>query len=220
MSNVTRLFPDQVEDEDEASGALDDGAPLDDLLDDDLEPIIPDLPEEEEADPAPEEEEDAEPEIVDPRVELFDRVFDIDEPRLATYMMALNKAGELGLRSQRVVGRTLKDIFTSIVGGRKQNAVPIEATVFAFLTSLKPEDIRYFGALAMFGAERHKEGLAWLEQIEDQVKPSLYITAIFRAVMLRIRLSQDLFDDLKTLGLLPRGMRRGAREARETRRLN
>ena len=219
MSNVTRLFPDQVEDEQEASGALDDGAPLDDLLEDDLEPIIGDIFQGEDSnnEESQPEEEDAEPEIIDPRVELGGQVFDIDEPRLATYMMALNKAGELGLRSQRVVGRTLTDIFTSIVGGRKQNAVPIEATVFAFLTSLKPEDIRYFGALAMFGAERHKEGLAWLEQIEDQVKPSTYITAIFRAVMLRIRLSQDLFDDLKTLGLLPRGMRRGARE---TRRLN
>ncbi len=194
---VGRLYPgeDDIREEEEAA-------------DDAASSAAPGEPEqaEQEEQPAPGVTRLLEPEIpeyFDPSVTIGDRVFDLSEPDFDDYMLFMNKVGEVGLRSQKSMGRLFGNIFLQISkngNGKtdKQQSYPMEAWVFAFLQNVKPADMRWIGTLCLFGSDALEEGAAWMEAHSDEVK----FSHVLRALIIRVRLSQDLIASVKLLGLL------------------
>jgi hypothetical protein len=121
------------------------------------------------------------------------------------------------VRSQRVVGRVLKDVFVTVTkdkqgNERRQNATPVEATVGAFLSILQPSDLKRLTAILLFGGDStsQNEGVKWLNSLpQSGDDPNrLRMPQMVSVLVAAVDQSDDLFDSLKALGLLMRSRRK------------
>lgn len=136
-------------------------------------------------------------------------------------MRLLNIVGQLGIRSEQVVGQNLRGLFLAIVNSREngrdqtktQAAIPFEATMFGLFSVLRARDIVNVGVVVLFGGSEAevKEGLEFFKKRGfEKVK----IAPIIKALSIRIDQSEDLRESLGNLPLVQSALSRWNRLAR------
>lgn len=136
-------------------------------------------------------------------------------------MRLLNIVGQLGIRSEQVVGQNLRGLFLAIVNSREngrdqtktQAAIPFEATMFGLFSILRARDIVNVGVVVLFGGSdaEVKEGLEFFKKRGfEKVK----IAPIIKALSIRIAQSEDLREALGNLPLVQSSLSRWSSLAR------